>query len=271
MSLWKQLACALLLTPTLWAADLAVLDNGYTIRHERREQRGDITRLWLTSDPSSFIDIPNEQIDHFEPDTTPAPPALPLKGPGAVKPSVGPVPSVNEVIQSASHQYKLDPDFLASVISAESGFKPNAVSRKGAKGLMQLMPQTASNLGVTDPFDPAKNVDGGTRYLRELLERYNYDPIKALAAYNAGPHRVEQYRGVPPYHETRAYVARIIHDFNRKKIAQEKANPAKTPQAKTSLIKTPSAKMPNATQTQAAKRTTRAASISALPPPQGTQ
>jgi hypothetical protein len=67
MSLWKQLACVLLLTPALWAADLAVLENGYTIRHERREQRGDITRLWLSSDPNSFIDVPNEQIDHFEP------------------------------------------------------------------------------------------------------------------------------------------------------------------------------------------------------------
>jgi soluble lytic murein transglycosylase-like protein len=276
MSLWKQIACALLLAPTLWAADLAVLDNGYTIRHERREQRGDITRLWLTSDPNSFIDVPNEQIDHFEPDTTPAPPALPAKNFAATRPNVAPAPSVNEVIQSASHQYKLDPDFLTSVISAESGFKSNAVSRKGAKGLMQLMPQTASNLGVTDPFDPAKNVDGGTRYLRELLERYNYDPIKALAAYNAGPHRVEQFRGVPPYHETRAYVARIIHDFNRKKIAAEKeqqvkAPSAKTSQTKTSVINTSPAKAPNATQTPPAKRTTRAASTSAVPPPQGTQ
>src|SRR4030081_2248264 len=88
------------------------------------------------------------------------------------------------------------------------------------------MPTTADELGVTNPLDPKANVDGGTRYLRQLLERYNFDLIKALAAYNAGPLRVEQYRGVPPYRETRAYVAKIVHDYNRKKIAQEKAEAA---------------------------------------------
>src|SRR5512136_2217260 len=102
MSLWKQLACAVLLTPTLWAADLAVLDNGYTIRHERREQRGEITRLYISGDPTSFIDVPNELIDHFEPDTTPAPPASSAQG--VTRPGVAPAPSVNQVIQSASRQ-----------------------------------------------------------------------------------------------------------------------------------------------------------------------
>ena len=84
---------------------------------------------------------------------------------------------------------------------------------------MQLMPQTASELGVQNVFDPQANVEGGARYLRELLERYDFDLIKALAAYNAGPQRVEQYGGVPPYHETKAYVARIVRDFNKKKLA----------------------------------------------------
>ena len=87
---------------------------------------------------------------------------------------------------------------------------------------MQLMPGTANKLGVQDSFDPEANVTGGSRYLRELLERYNFDLVKALAAYNAGPERVEQYRGVPPFRETRAYVARIVHEYNMKKIAQEK-------------------------------------------------
>src|SRR5229473_1650777 len=77
---------------------------------------------------------------------------------------------------------------------------------------------------VPNAFDPEANVDGGTRYLRELLERYNFDLVKALAAYNAGPHRVEQYGGVPPYYETRAYVARIVRDFNRKKLAERKTS-----------------------------------------------
>jgi soluble lytic murein transglycosylase-like protein len=102
---------------------------------------------------------------------------------------------------------------------------------------MQLMPQTASQLGVANPFDPKANVDGGTKYLRELIERYNFDLVKALAAYNAGPQRVEQYGGVPPYRETRAYVARIVRDFNKKKLAQQKlaqkSQPAKNSVAKT--------------------------------------
>ncbi|MGC2560714.1 MAG: lytic transglycosylase domain-containing protein, partial [Terriglobales bacterium] len=119
--------------------------------------------------------------------------------------------------------YHLDPDLVNSVIHAESGFNSHAVSPKGARGLMQLMPSTASGMGVTDPFDPEANVGGGSRYLRELLERYNFDLVKALAAYNAGPERVERYHGVPPFTETRAYVARIVHDYNRKKIAQEKS------------------------------------------------
>ncbi|MGH9571266.1 MAG: lytic transglycosylase domain-containing protein, partial [Candidatus Angelobacter sp.] len=116
----------------------------------------------------------------------------------------------------------LDPDFVSSVIKAESNFKPHAVSRKGAKGLMQLMPQTAAQLGVKDPFDPRANVEAGTAFLSDLLDQYHDDPIKALAAYNAGAHRVHQYHGVPPFRETRAYVANIVRDFNARKRAQMK-------------------------------------------------
>ena len=87
---------------------------------------------------------------------------------------------------------------------------------------MQLMPGTAGQLGVTNAFDAKANVGGGTQYLRQLLEQYNFDLVKALAAYNAGPQRVDRYRGVPPYHETQAYVARIVREYNKKKEAQEK-------------------------------------------------
>ena len=130
---------------------------------------------------------------------------------------------LSEVVNEVSGRYRLDPDLVNSVIKAESGFNAHAVSPKGAQGLMQLMPGTASQLGVPQCFDPQANVDGGTKYLRELLERYNFDLVKALAAYNAGPQRVEQFGGVPPYYETRAYVARIVRDFNKKKAAQQKA------------------------------------------------
>jgi soluble lytic murein transglycosylase-like protein len=135
---------------------------------------------------------------------------------------------VADAVSGSSQRYHLDPDLVNSVIRAESAFNPRAVSNKGAQGLMQLMPQTANNLGVRNAFDPETNVDAGTRYLRELLERYNFDLIKALAAYNAGPHRVEQYGGVPPYRETHAYVSRIIRDFNKKKIAEQKQNAAQS-------------------------------------------
>jgi hypothetical protein len=207
-----------------WAADVAVLRNGFSIRHERREVIGEVTRLYLNSDGSGYVDVRSEEVDHFERDQSPAPGTTALKLP--------------DVVGSASHRYHLDPDLVNSVIRAESGFNPKAVSRKGAVGLMQLEPQTAAQLGVTDPFDPGANVEGGTRYLRELLVRYNFDLIKALAAYNAGPGRVEQYHGVPPYYETQAYVARVVRDFNRKKLAERKAAEVKKVSTrKTQLVK----------------------------------
>jgi soluble lytic murein transglycosylase-like protein len=118
---------------------------------------------------------------------------------------------------------------------------------------MQLMPQTANDLGVNNSFDPDANVEGGTRYLRELLERYDFDIVKALAAYNAGPKRVEQYRGVPPYYETRAYVARIIRDFNRKKLAEQRAaaGAAKATKKKPVTHSTAAAKEPSNADTAA--------------------
>jgi soluble lytic murein transglycosylase-like protein len=105
---------------------------------------------------------------------------------------------------------------------------------------MQLMPGTASQLGVANSFDPNANVEGGTKYLRELLEKYNYDVPKALAAYNAGSRRVDQYHGVPPYFETQTYVAKIIRDYNRKKVAQ---NPSLAHKAKTSVSHSQAAKV----------------------------
>jgi len=220
------LALFLLATPAL-CTDLAILHNGFSIPHERRETVGSVTRLYLGAD-KGYVDISTAQIERFEKDQ--APPVAPalLAGsrdpkPAQLKPQNLKPQDLNEVINTISDQHHIDPDFISSVIHAESGFNPRAVSPKGAQGLMQLMPGTASKLGVSNAFDPRANVEGGTRYLTELLQRYNFDVIKALAAYNAGPLRVQQYGGVPPYNETRAYVARIVRDYNRKKIAQRKA------------------------------------------------
>ena len=260
------------------ATDIAILRNGFTLRHESRAPLGETTRLFLTSDGSSFVDIRTAEIDRIETDLTPAPapekapepvanPASPTEPvPAAAGRSLLPVPAaapspanVSEFVGAASDRYRLDPDLINSVIRAESGFKVHAVSPKGAQGLMQLMPGTASKLGVQNAFDPGANVDGGTRYLRELLERYNFDIVKALAAYNAGPHRVEQYKGVPPYRETRLYVASIVRDFNRKKLAEQKAAKATQPKP------APAAKSrPASSRAQA--RTARASSSTAAKP-----
>lgn len=245
MKLPVQLVVALgVLGTSLYAvaSDLALLRNGFSIRHERREVVGPVTRLYLGADNNGYVDVPTADIDRFEKD---------LSAPAAGRTPRTPQ-EINEVINAVSSRHHLDPDLINSVIHAESGFNPRAVSRKGAQGLMQLMPQTASQLGVANAFDPGANVEGGTKYLRELLERYNFDLIKALAAYNAGPQRVEQFHGVPPYYETQAYVARIIRDFNRKKLAERKAAAVKTASYhKNQTARTPalkSAALPDATQ-----------------------
>lgn len=225
---WIVLLLAIAVLPCR-AAEIAVLKNGFSIRHERRQVIGEVTRLFVKTDGSSYVDVPTAQIDHFE--AAPEEPAAPSRSSSAYfqsarssSPSFAPLPQTDlkDVVNEASGRYHLDPDLVSSVIKAESGFNVHAVSPKGAQGLMQLMPGTASQLGVGNAFDPSANVDGGAHYLRELLERYNFDLVKALAAYNAGPQRVEQFGGVPPYFETRAYVARVVRDFNKKKIAQEK-------------------------------------------------
>ena len=209
-------------TPS-FATQNAMLRNGFSIRHERRAVIGSVTRLYVNADGSSFVDVPTEEIEHFE-DASAEVKATSGSDENRTVSHQSAIPvDLNQVVNVASGRYRLDPDLVNSVIRAESGFNVRAVSRKGAQGLMQLMPDTASKLGVPNAFDPQANVEGGTKYLRELLERYNFDLVKALAAYNAGPLRVEQYGGVPPYYETRAYVARIVRDFNRKKLGAKNA------------------------------------------------
>jgi len=209
-----QLGIVALLATQLHAAELANLRNGFSLRHEHHELIGETTRLYMSADTAGgYVDVPTAEIESYEP-------APPDPQEAAAAPAKN--ADLKAIVAAASNQHQIDADFIASVIAAESANNPGAVSRKGAQGLMQLMPATASKLGVKDSFDPADNVDGGVRYLRELLLQYHGDVAKALAAYNAGPQRVEQYKGVPPYRETHAYVARVIKDYNRKKLAQRK-------------------------------------------------
>ena len=227
-----------------------MLTNGFTIQHTRRTVVGELTRLYVSADGASYVDVPTSEIDHYE-EAPPAPAVAPSAN-GANAQALGfparPKTDLTDVVNTASGRYRLDPDLVNSVIKAESGFNVRAVSPKGAQGLMQLMPSTAAQLGVPNAFDPQANVEGGTKYLRELLERYDFDLIKALAAYNAGPQRVEQFGGVPPFYETRAYVARVVKDFNKKKVAQSKTA------AHSSAQKAPSPQ-PSATNRNASAKT----------------
>ncbi|HWZ41970.1 MAG TPA: lytic transglycosylase domain-containing protein [Candidatus Saccharimonadales bacterium] len=252
MKLFKPLAMALLAlaaqVPAL-AGELAVLRNGFSIRHDRREQVGNLTRLYTGG---GYVDIPTEQIISFEKEETPVPePAGPRVAPP--QPPVAPAElgkvDIDQLVRDASSRRQIDPDFVNSVIKYESNFQPRAVSSKGAQGLMQLMPRTAAQLGVKNAFDPKANVEAGTEYLGQLLDLYQNDPIKALAAYNAGAHRVEQYHGVPPYRETQLYISHIVRDYNRKKLAQMKGvQPAPSVEAQ-SLAKTQGKKQPKTAST----------------------
>ena len=203
-----------------WAGEYAILTNGNRLPAERHEVDGG--RIRLINKGGETL-LPASLIDHFEDDGIPpvvetkpapmiivAPPAHPVRKTPA------------ELASDAAQEFALPEAFIKSVMHAESGFQPGAISPKGAIGLMQLMPTTARELGV-DPLDPAQNVSGGARYLRELLARYEGKPdqvLLALAAYNAGPAAVEKYHGVPPYPETRNYIARVVERWTRQNAAK---------------------------------------------------
>ena len=133
-----------------------------------------------------------------------------------VRPALPDTPYGDFILAAAKH-HGVDADLIISVIIAESKFNPKAISRKNARGLMQLLPETAARLGVKNIFDPQENIEAGTRYLRELLDRYNNDLTLTLAAYNAGPQRVELYKSVPPYRETLSYVRRVQQTYKTRK------------------------------------------------------
>lgn len=126
----------------------------------------------------------------------------------------------NDAIAEAADLYKLDPNLIRAIIRAESAFNPFAVSRAGAQGLMQLMPEVAAELDVLDPFDPRQNIFGGARYLRWLLDRNNGNLDLAVASYNAGPAAVDRHNGIPPYRETRNYVKKVNRFLKNAKVSR---------------------------------------------------
>jgi len=214
-----SVACLAACSASARAAERVTLRNGFAMdcdHHAKAESR---VRLYLTASEDNYIEFAPQEIAGVE--SIPDPPrASPVTAP-AVSPSPDSNAPLNpadlaEMLANAGREHNLDVDLLASVVKAESAGNARAVSRTGARGLMQLMPGTAANLGVEDSFMPDQNVRGGSIYLDELLTRYHDNLALALAAYNAGPAAVDKYHGIPPYRETRAYVARVIHEFNRR-------------------------------------------------------
>jgi len=135
-------------------------------------------------------------------------------------PSMVPPAQIDALVGTNAGKWGVDPALVKAIIANESGFNANATSKTGAQGLMQLMPGTAAGLGVTDSYDPAQNVAGGTRYIRGLLDRFHGDVRLAVAAYNAGPGAVEKYNGIPPYAETQNYVQNVLASYDKYRAPQ---------------------------------------------------
>lgn len=213
------IAALLASTGPLRAAEQITLSNGFSLTCNHHGISDGKMRLFTSTGEDSYIEVAPTEIAGIE--YLPDPP--PEKAPEPVVDKKLTTMDLHEMLADAGHQHNLDVDLLASLVKAESGGNAQAISRTGAQGLMQLMPGTAADLGVADSFQPQQNVRGGTTYLDSLLTRYHDNLSLALAAYNAGPAAVDKYHGIPPYRETRLYVARVIHEFNRRVLAREAA------------------------------------------------
>jgi soluble lytic murein transglycosylase-like protein len=228
--------------PIAHAAEHVTLRNGAEFDCLRQEQSGDRVRLYLmpsaAASPSeeSYIEVSAAAVARVDtiPDPAPLTASLsssssssssnPLQARPAQAAPFTPA-AMGQMLTQAGAQHNIDADLLASIVLAESAGNPRAVSRAGAQGLMQLMPATASALNVHNSFVPEENISGGTTYLDQLLTRYHDDIRLAVAAYNAGPAAVDRFHGIPPYAETRAYVARVVREFNRRKRAAGATHP----------------------------------------------
>jgi soluble lytic murein transglycosylase-like protein len=204
----SRVLLALLLAFPAFAGEYAVLASGFRLHVERHQEQGAIVKLYSKA---GVTELPAAQVARFEPEEytpqpAPAPPASATRR-----------PTPQELVTEAAGRYGLPAIFVHSIAAVESGYRTDAVSPKGAIGIMQLMPETAKLLKA-DPADPRQNVEAGVRYLSDLLIKYKDDPYqvrKALAGYNAGPGAVAHYGGIPPYPETQQYVEKVIELYNR--------------------------------------------------------
>jgi hypothetical protein len=209
--------CLLTLAAPVFAGESAVLTSGLRLHVDRHEESGGMVKLYRGD---GITEIPVTMITAFEPDEAlPAPvappaAAAPQASPQPTPPVAMPAPVTDPrtLVRAAAARAGLPAAFVESVAKTESGFDPNAISPKGAIGVMQLMPSTAKAMGA-DPNDPEQNIDAGARLLRELLIKYDGDVVKALAAYNAGEPAVDRYQGVPPYPETQHYVNTVVNTY----------------------------------------------------------
>jgi hypothetical protein len=220
------------LLPELRAAERVTLNNGFEVRCDHHAQVEGRVRLYLSGSEDNYIEIVPKEITAVE--AVPDPPAPVVAAAPSPQPNANLSPAdIGEMLARAGKAHNIDVDLLASVVKAESGGNPRAVSSAGAQGLMQLMPGTATELGVSNSFAADQNVRGGSTYLDELLSRYHDNLALALAAYNAGPAAVDKYHGIPPYSQTQAYVARVIHEFNRRVLAREALQKKRPPAVQT--------------------------------------
>lgn len=211
------------------AAEQITLRNGFEITCHHHGLANNRVRLYTGSTNENYIEVSPGDIASVEhvpdpPAPEPAPAAAPIQNQeksAELTRVVLTSDDLNQMLAKAGVDHNVDRDLLASVVKAESNGNARAVSRAGAQGLMQLMPATAADLGVADSFRPDQNVQGGSTYLDALLTRYHDNLALALAAYNAGPAAVDKYHGIPPYRETQLYVARVIHEFNRRVKARQ--------------------------------------------------
>jgi len=200
----SKLFLSLILTLPAWAGEYAVLANGFRIHAERHETAGASVRLYTRD---GVTEVPTDSVASFEAEEYIAPSVAPPKVDAPL-----PVRDTRTLVRDAALRSGLPPSLVESVARIESALRPEAVSPKGALGVMQLMPATARQLDA-DPRDTAQNIDAGARLLRELLIKYGGDVVKALSAYNAGEGAVDRYRGMPPYRETQDYVDKVIRTY----------------------------------------------------------